>query len=140
MEKVRVSLFVISIICVLMPRCQNPRTVNIKWVDLETEIDSIFVSKRSSRGIFILNDTLGMVDQFFPYDKNTCDNLEIDPNRLDFGGNRSKFCTIADAKVPFWIHKRAGSDTLFLVQNHQTFLFRVPEDCCGDSEDYWNWD
>jgi hypothetical protein len=122
-----------------MARCQNPRTVNIKWIDLETEIDSIFVSKRPSRGIFILNDTLGMVDQFFPFDENTCDSLEIDPNRLDLWGKRNKFCTIADAKVPFWIYKSSGSDTLFLVQNNKTFLFKVPDRSCGDAGGYWNW-
>lgn len=138
MEK-KVINALVAFVSFIFLECEHPHK-HYKWVDYEMEIDSVYVSKRATRGAFIINDTLGLTDAFYPFDDSVCDHLEMDPRSLDLKGQRNKYCTIFDAKVPFWIHKRAGSDTLFLVQNHQTFLFRVPEDCCGDSEDYWNWD
>jgi hypothetical protein len=101
------------------------------------QIDSVYVSKEATRGAFKLNDTLAMWDGFNLLQSNGYEKIELDPNRLDLRGQNPLAFSVGDVQVPFWLHKRAGSDTLFVVQNNKTFLFKVPEQFCGDPEDYW---
>lgn len=123
--------------CIFLTSCQYAGSRKIVWVGCEMQIDSVYVSKEATRGAFKLNDTLAMWDGFNLLQSNGYEKIELDPYRLDLRGQNPLTFSVGDAQVPFWLHKRAGSDTLFVVQNNKTFLFKVPEQFCENPEDYW---
>jgi hypothetical protein len=123
--------------CIFLTSCQYAGSKKIVWVGCEMQIDSVYVSKEATRGSFIINDTLGLSGAFPSYQFCYYDEIVLSFMRLDSTENEGEWCRVWQVKVPFWLHKRAGSDTLFVVQNNKTFLFKVPEQFCGDPEDYW---
>jgi hypothetical protein len=135
--KKKIRYLGILLVIVFFAGCQDPRSRDVVWVGCVLEIDSAYVSKRATRGAFRFSDSLAMWDGFDLIDSNDFNKIIVDPARLDLWGGRNKYCTLADLQVPFWLHKKAGSDTLFIVQSNKTFLFRIPAQFCGDPDDYW---
>lgn len=122
----------------LVVSCTPKNSEKIKWVGCEMGIDSVYVPKDATRGAFSINDTLAMWAGFNSFNYCNYDSINLRIKTFSYEKLHGEWCDISQVKSPFWIHKKAGSDTLYLVQEGKTFLFKIPEHFCGDPKDYWN--
>jgi hypothetical protein len=132
------SKFLILIIVANLVSCFSSKDEKIRTVGCEMEIDSIYVSKNATRGLFFINDTLIMSHGFQSFKICYFDSIKLNVTFKRVDENSGEWCRIGQVKSPFWIHKRAGSDTIYVVQDGKEFSFRVLDHFCGDPIDYWN--
>lgn len=117
--------------------CKNNEGMEFNWIGCDMEIDSVYVSKDATRGAFTINDTLALWAGMKSFHYCNYDSILLDIKALNLKPAQGEWCEIGQVKAPFWLHKEAGSDTLYLNQNGRTFIFRISENFCRDPKLYF---
>lgn len=116
--------FAALFIILLLENC-SPNS-DKKIIDCKSKIDSISVSKGQNRGMILLKGGLILPARIEPFDQQICLN-----DFFDHFDSKNNNCVLGDLSPPYIVKKSAGSDTLVVIKNKFTILFRIPEDVCN---------
>lgn len=92
---------------------------------IEEGLDTLWIRNEPNHGYYEIRDTLTLFSGWPLLDSSYCDSMEHRSEPIWTSSQKPYVCTVSDLYPPFQVYKRNNSDTLFIIKDGKTVLFRM---------------